>query len=347
MADRLKEPGTVALSIVVLVFNEQESLTPLHSELTAVCNSMSRSYEILYVDDGSTDGSAAILDRCAEREPQVRVIHFRRNFGKASALSAAFERTRGEIVITLDADLQDDPAHIPELVQRIEQGADLVAGWKARRRDPLSKTIPSRVFNLMVRRITGVSLHDVNCGLKAYTRACINELQIYGGFYRFLPVLAAHRGFCVEELVVQHRPRRFGVSKYRASRYFQGLADLLTLVLMTRYRTSPLYLFGKPGVALGLAGFAILSYLTLLWCLGQAIGQRPLLSLGVLLFITGSLFLAIGLIGELIVHTTMINHDVYSIRSETDSHLRRPELAAMPQTHAAESPPQRVRTLPQ
>ncbi len=270
------------------------------------------------MDDGSTDGSVERLRELAARDPHVHLVLFRKNFGKSPALNAGFERVRGRIVLTLDADLQDDPAMIPQFVERIEAGADLVSGWKQRRHDPLGKTVPSKVFNAVVRRVSGVPLRDFNCGFKAYRIECIRELSVYGGFHRFLPVLAGERGFRIEELVVQHRPRerQHGVSKFGIGRFFDGVLDLLTVLLVTRYRTRPLHFFGIPGGLLVSFGLTLLLYLSVLWLVGEPIGTRPLLTLGVLSTVTGFQFLAMGLVAELLVRTTITSREVFSIRDE-------------------------------
>jgi glycosyltransferase involved in cell wall biosynthesis len=305
------------LSVLVPVYNEAESLEVLYGEITAACSAISgvRRYEIVFVDDGSTDESSKLLDGFVDRDSHVVVIHFRRNFGKSPALAAGFAHVRGEIVITLDADLQDDPAMIPTFVERIRAGADLVSGWKQQRHDPLNKTIPSRVFNWILSRMSGVELRDFNCGFKAYRAECVNELRVYGGFHRFLPVFAHDRGFRVEELVVQHRPRRFGHSKFGSRRFLEGLLDLPTVLLVTRYRTKPLHFFGIPGALVALTGTGILSYLTVLWFLGHPVGTRPLLTLGVLLTLTGIQIACVGLVAEVIVRTTLGSGDVFTIRS--------------------------------
>ncbi len=308
------------ISVVVPVFDEVESLEELYQGITAACTRLDRGHEIMFVNDGSRDGSDRKLDELAERDACVQVIHFRRNFGKSPALAAAFERVRGEIVLTLDADLQDDPAMIPDFVERIDAGADLVSGWKKRRHDPLGKTAPSKVFNWMVRKLSGIELKDFNCGFKAYRIECIRELSVYGGFHRFLPVLAGSKGFRIEQLVVNHRARKHGVSKFGVKRFFDGILDLMTVLLVTKYRTRPLHFFGIPGMLLGGFGVGLLAYLTALWFLGQAIGTRPLLTLGVLLTITGLQFLCFGLLGELLVRTTVAPREIYSIR---EPHERR------------------------
>jgi hypothetical protein len=299
------------------VYNELVSLAVLCSVLSSACAAAPGvgSYELGGVYVGGTDGSDDALDALADQDRRVAVVHLRRNFGKSPALAAGFERVRGDIVITLDADLQDDPAMIPEFVRRIHAGADLVSGWKQRRHDPLDKTLPSRLFNWVVSRITNVKLHDFNCGFKAYRAECVHELRVYGGFHRFLPIFAQDRGFRVEELVVQHRARRFGHSKYGARRFMEGLLDLPTVLLVTRYRTKPLHFFGIPGALLMGTGVAILSYLTVLWCMGHAVGTRPLLSLGVLLTITGFQVVCVGLVAEVVVRTTVGSGDVYAVRN--------------------------------
>ncbi len=311
--DTVQAP-TLGLTIVVPVYNEVGSIPELHRQLTAGCCACQRSYEIIVIDDGSDDGSDDLLDELAVADPALVILHFRRNFGKSPALAAGFTHARGEIVITLDGDLQDDPALIPDFVAKIDAGADLVSGYKQRRHDPLGKTLPSKFFNSVVRWVSGIPLRDFNCGFKAYRAECVQELSVYGGFHRFLPVLAGARGFRIEELVVNHRPRQHGTSKYGLRRLIDGFLDLLTVLLVTRFRTRPLHFFSLPAALLGLPGFAILCYLSVLWALGEAIGTRPLLTLGVLLVITSVQLLGLGLLGELLVRTTVQASEVYSIR---------------------------------
>jgi hypothetical protein len=231
-------------------------------------------------------------------------------------------------VLTLDADLQDDPAMIPEFVERIEAGADLVSGWKKRRHDPFGKTAPSKVFNWVVRQVSGVQLMDFNCGFKAYRIECIRELAVYGGFHRFLPVLAGWKGFVVEQLVVQHRARQHGVSKFGVGRFFDGFLDLMTVLMVTRYRTRPLHLFGILGATTGALGVLLLVYLSVLWFMGEPIGSRPLLTLGVLLTIAAIQLIGVGLVSELLVRTTITPHEVFSIKSTRgfDEDVRAPEI---------------------
>ncbi len=303
-----------ALTCVVPVYNEVGSIPELHSQLTAGCLACDRSYELIVIDDGSDDGSAELLDELEAADPHLIVLHFRRNFGKSPALAAGFTRARGEIVITLDGDLQDDPALIPAFVAKIDAGADLVSGYKQRRHDPLGKTLPSKFFNAVVRRVSGIPLRDFNCGFKAYRAECVREISVYGGFHRFLPVLAGNRGFRIEELVVNHRARKHGTSKYGLRRLVDGFLDLLTVLLVTRFRTRPLHFFSLPAALLGIPGFLILAYLSVIWALGEPIGTRPLLTLGVLLVITGVQLLGLGLLGELLVRTTVQPSEIYSIR---------------------------------
>lgn len=317
--DAARDPTGPYISILIPIFDELESIPEMYAQVTEACTKIGRPYEILYVDDGSRDGTSAALDELVARDPRVRVVHFRRNFGKSSALAAGFERVRGDIVLTLDADLQDDPAMIDDFVRRIEAGADLVSGWKQRRHDPLDKTLPSKLFNAVVSRLSGVKLNDFNCGYKAYRIDCVRELSVYGGFHRFLPVLAHGRGFRVEELIVNHRARKHGKSKYGVKRVFDGFMDLLTVLLVTRYRTRPLHFFGIPGVILGVLGVLILVYLSVIKLFGASIGERPLLILGVLLTIVAGQFIGLGLLGELLVRTTIRAAEIFSIREEREA----------------------------
>jgi dolichol-phosphate mannosyltransferase len=230
----------------------------------------------------------------------VRVVRLRRNFGKAAALAAGFGQAQGETVVTIDADLQDDPAEIPRLLVKLDEGFDLVSGWKSRRRDPLRRRILSRVFNWVTGRVSGLRLHDMNCGLKAYRAEVVRGMPLYGELHRFIPVLAQYRGFRVAELPVNHRAREHGRSRYGIERYVRGFLDLLTVSFIGRYRHRPLHLFGGLGLILGVIGFAILIYLTVVKALGHSIGERPLLTLGVLLVVVGLQFFSLGLISEML-----------------------------------------------
>src|SRR5207302_9611538 len=241
-------------------------------------------------------GSFAALTRLHNLHDNVRVVRLRRNFGKAAALAAGFANAEGDVVVTIDADLQDDPAEIPRLLAKLDEGFDLVSGWKMHRRDPLSRRMLSRIFNRVTSLFSGVRMHDLNCGLKAYRAEVVHGLRLYGELHRFIPVLAQYRGFRVAELPVNHRARERGRSRYGVERYIRGFLDLLTVSFIGRYQHRPLHLFGGLGLVLGLIGFAILIYLTVVKALGHAIGERPLLTLGVLLVVVGLQFFSLGLI---------------------------------------------------
>lgn len=304
------------ISIVVPFLDEEGSLEALHAKLTEVLAGVGRSYEIVFVDDGSRDRSSGIADALAERDPHVGVIHFRRNFGKAAALDAGFKRARGQIIFTMDADLQDDPAEIPHFLAKLDEGYDLVSGWKQKRRDPLGKTLPSKVFNLVVSQATGLKLKDFNCGFKAYRAEALDGLELYGDLHRYVPVLVHFRGFRVTQIAVVHHPRTTGVSKYGVERMIRGFFDFLTILLITRYRTRPLHLFGGVGLVLGSVGFAFLLYLTYLWTQHRGIGQRPLLLLGVLLVLVGIQLVSTGLLGEMISSVQVRDRPNYAVRKE-------------------------------
>jgi glycosyltransferase involved in cell wall biosynthesis len=288
------------LSVVVPVHNEERSVAFLYDELAAALEPLGLEWEAVFVDDGSTDGSFGALIRLHAGADNVRVVRLRRNFGKAAALVAGFDQTRGDTIVTLDGDLQDDPAEIPRLLAKLDEGFDLVTGWKRERRDPLTRRLLSRIFNAVTSRFSGVRLHDMNCGLKAYRAEVVRGLRIYGELHRFMPVLAHYRGYRIAELPVNHRPREHGRSRYGPERYLRGFLDLLTVSFIGRYRYRPLHLFGGLGLVLGLAGLAILVYLTVLKAGGHGIGERPLLTLGVLLVVVGLQFFSLGLISEMI-----------------------------------------------
>jgi dolichol-phosphate mannosyltransferase len=288
------------ISVVVPVHDEERSVALLYDELRSALEPLETPWEAIFVDDGSTDGTFAALTRLHSRNENVRVIRLRRNFGKAAALVAGFDQAQGETVITIDGDLQDDPAEIPRLLAKLDEGFDLVSGWKANRRDPLTRRIPSRLFNSVTSRFSGVRLHDMNCGLKAYRAEVVHGLRLYGELHRFIPVLAHYRGFRIAELPVNHRAREHGRSRYGLERYLRGFLDLLTVSFMGRYRHRPLHLFGGLGLALTTIGIGILIYLSVDKALGHAIGGRPLLTLGVLLVVVGMQFFSLGLISEMI-----------------------------------------------
>ncbi|MDZ7372989.1 MAG: glycosyltransferase family 2 protein [candidate division KSB1 bacterium] len=291
----------VDLSILVPLLNEEESLRELHREITEALTPMGLSYEIVFVDDGSTDGSWEVLRQIASEDSHVRAFRFRRNFGKSAALACGFRQARGRYVVTMDADLQDDPAEIPRLMARLQEGWDLVNGWKRKRRDPWTRRVSSRLFNWAASCVAGLRLHDFNCGLKAYRREVIEALPVYGELHRFLPALAHWQGFRVTEQEVQHRPRRYGRSKYGLGRAKRGFFDLITVLFLTRYGKRPLHFFGVPGLLSVLAGAGLLAYLAYQRLFASVyLSNRPLLFLGLLLVIVGIQFVSIGLIGEMI-----------------------------------------------
>ena len=288
------------ISVVVPLLNEEHSLEALYREIATALDSKSEPWEVVFVDDGSTDGSLAVLDRLHAEMTNVVVVHLRRNFGKAAALQAGFLEARGDLIVTIDADLQDDPAEIPHLLAKLDEGFDLVSGWKTRRNDPVTRRVFSRVFNWLAAIVSGVRLHDVNCGLKAYRAEVLQGMRLYGELHRFIPILASYRGYRIAEIPVNHRPRQHGRSRYGPERYLRGLFDLLSVTFMGRYRYRPLHLFGGLGVLMGAVGFVILVYLSMLKLWGEGIGTRPLLTLGVLLVVVGIQLVSLGLISELV-----------------------------------------------
>jgi glycosyltransferase involved in cell wall biosynthesis len=288
------------ISVVVPVHDEERSVALLYEELEAALEPGREPWEAVFVDDGSTDGTFAALTRLHARTPNTRVVRLRRNFGKSTALAAGFAQAEGETIVTIDGDLQDDPAEIPQLLAKLEEGFDLVSGWKTRRRDPSRRRILSRIFNSVTGRVSGLRLHDMNCGLKAYRAEVVRGLALYGELHRFIPVLAHYRGFRIAELPVNHRPRTHGRSRYGMERYLRGFLDLLTVTFMGRYRHRPLHLFGGLGLVLGFVGTVILIYLTVVKATGEAIGHRPLLTLGVLLVVVGLQFFSLGLLSEMV-----------------------------------------------
>lgn len=293
-----------SLSVVIPVYNEHESLLPLWDELRAVLDGIGIPSDVVFVDDGSTDGSRGVLEELAA-DPRVTVIEQRRNFGKGAALMAGFRHASGDAVVTMDADLQDDPAEIPGMIADLEAGADLVSGWKETRRDPLSKRLPSKLFNAVTAKISGVKLHDQNCGLKAYRAAVVRNLSISGELYRYIPVMAAADGFVIKERSVNHRERRFGRSKFGFERYVRGLLDLLTIMFIGRFRWRPMHLFGGLGLVSTVLGTVTCLYLLVEKLLGHAIGDRPLLQLGVLLVVVGVQLFTFGLVSEMIQRNHM------------------------------------------
>ncbi len=289
------------LSFVIPVLNEEESIAQLYREI--IQNLGEHRHEIIFIDDGSTDDSFKQMWALASEDESVKLIRFRRNFGKAAALQKGFELARGEVVFTMDADLQDDPVEIPAFLAKLDEGFDMVSGWKKKRRDPWHKRIPSRIFNSVTAATFRLSLKDYNCGFKAYRKELVKELSLYGEMHRYIPALAHSLGFSVGEIPIRHRARQFGKSKYGMERYLRGFFDLLTVKMVTQYIKSPLYLFGRIGLLSTVVGTAITVYLAVLKIFyGVALSNRPLLFLGILLILGGLQFVSLGLISELIIN---------------------------------------------
>lgn len=313
------------LSILVPILNEAESLRELHREITAAGEGNGLDYELIFIDDGSRDASWAVIEELSREDRRVSGVRFRRNFGKAAALTAGMRAASGRLLMMMDADLQDDPAEIPRFLAKYEEGFEVVNGWKAQRLDPWHKVYPSRVFNWMVGALTGLRLHDHNCGLKLFTKDVADEIRIYGELHRFIAVLAHARGFRVAELPVRHRPRRHGSSKYGVRRFLRGLLDLLTVTFLTGYGQRPQHLLGGIGIGLLGLGLAGLGYLTVLWLLmnvfhvlpATPIGGRPLLAYSVAAVLLGGQALSLGLLAELIVAYTGRDRDTYSVAERT------------------------------
>lgn len=291
------------VSIVVPVMNEAETIAALADRILEASAASDRFVlaEIRFVDDGSTDATWAAILEAARRDAHVEGVRLRRNFGKATALQIGVADASGDIIVTMDGDLQDDPAELPRFVEAIQSGLDVVSGWKRNRQDPLGKTLPSKVFNWITARASGIALNDFNCGYKAYRREVFDSVHLYGELHRFVPVLAHAYGFRIGEIEVHHHPRRFGHSKYGARRFLRGLLDLFTVFTVTRYARKPGHFFGAGGLALGALGVAILAWLSIEWLSGEAIGRRPLLQLGGLLVLVGVQLMMFGLLAELLI----------------------------------------------
>ncbi len=304
------------LSFVIPFLNEAATLGELYARIAAAAGPVlgpGEGFEVVFVDDGSTDDSVRAVEALVAEHPEVSLVELQGNFGKSAALAAGFAVARGEVVFTLDADLQDDPKEIPRFLAELDRGHDLVSGFKRTRHDPWHKVFPSRIFNWMVRTSTGIRLHDVNCGFKAYRRRVLENVRVYGELHRFVPVLAHWRRFKVGEIEVEHHARMHGVSKFGGGRFFRGLMDLMTVTFLLRYERRPLHFFGALGAVCLALGVALGAYLTGIWVMGESIGQRPLLSLSVLLMVIGMQILVTGLIAELVVHLAR-NERPYVVR---------------------------------
>ena len=310
------------LSIVVPVYNEEDNIASLYEQLTAVLEPLDRSYEVICVEDGSSDRSFELLTGLAERDPRIKVIQFRRNFGQTAGFSAGFDYALGDVVITIDADLQNDPAGIPLLLSKVEEGYDVVSGWRANRQDPyITRRLPSMIANWLITKTTGVEVHDRGCSLRAHKREVVKQMRLYGELHRFIPDMASWVGVTMTEVPVNHRPRQFGKSKYGLSRTFRVILDLITVRFLLSYSTRPIHIFGSLGLLSFLLGMGVGFYLSVLKLVtGQDIGNRPLLMLAVLLMLVGVQMVAMGLLGELIVRTYHESQDkpIYTVRQIID-----------------------------
>jgi len=303
----------VEITALIPVYNEAENLAPLLEKLTADLRALGKTYEILVVDDGSTDATLPTLRELHRRLPHLRAIVFRRNYGKSAALSMGFGAARGRYVVTLDGDLQDDSAEIGGLIAKLEEGYDLVSGWKQKRKDPVSKTVPSKLFNAVTSSMTGVKLHDMNCGLKAYRSEVVKTIRLRGELHRFIPVLAHWNGFRVGEMRTVHHPRLHGKTKFGPARFLNGFLDLLAVMFLNTSSRRPLHLFGRIGVFFALVGAAIMIGFSWRWVLGEGLRLRPALLFGAVLIILGIQFISMGFLGELIASTRTHEPD-YAIR---------------------------------
>jgi glycosyltransferase involved in cell wall biosynthesis len=301
--------------VLVPVLDEEGTVEELCRQVAEVIDGLGRTFEIVFVDDGSRDATPERIRAAHRHDGRVKLVRLRRNFGKAAALTAGLDHSRGRIVVTMDGDLQDDPGEIPRFLEALEAEAlDLVSGWKRRRRDRPVKRYTSKLFNWATRTLAKVDLHDFNCGFKAYRREVLEQVAIYGELHRYIPVLASRKGFRVGEIQVHHMPRRHGVSKYGWDRFYKGLLDLITVLFITRYTPRPLHLFGLVGLAFLAAGFGINLYLAILWLGGEPLSRRPLLFLGVLLMVMGVQVLTTGLLAEMIAYSDFRRRDSYSVK---------------------------------
>ncbi len=299
-----------SISIVIPVLNELESLPELIEQLKKATGQY-ETREFIFIDDGCTDGSAEYLQKIATGHSEIMLIRFHRNYGKSAALAEGFKHANGDFIVTMDADLQDDPAEIANLQAKIDSGFDLVSGWKKERHDPLSKTLPSKIWNRLTRIITGVKIHDFNCGLKMYRKSVVKTLDIYGGRHRYIPALAGQKKFKVGEIIVHHRPRLYGKTKYGGKRGFHGIFDLITIMFLSKYTQQPLHLFGAIGLLSSLVGIGTEVYVLLLkYVFGESFQRHmALLVMGVMLIVIGIQFISMGLLGEMIAQTTQSRED--------------------------------------
>lgn len=293
------------LSIIIPLLDEEESIKPLVSAIHKSLLNKRIQYEIIFVDDGSKDNSLKIIKELNTQNKNIKYLSFQKNYGKSAALQVGFKNATGQAIITMDADLQDDPAEILNLLKKLDEGFDLVSGWKKKRQDPFIKKISSRFFNFITRILTGIKIHDFNCGLKAYRSDVVKNIKVYGELHRYVPVLARWQGYKITEIVVKHHPRRYGKTKFGISRFFKGFIDLITVLFATRYIKRPMHFFGFLGAFAFFIGIIVNGYLTYQWIIGIPLSNRPMLFLGILLIIVGVQFFSIGLLGEMLVHNSM------------------------------------------
>ncbi len=292
------------LSIVIPLYNEEESLNPLTNEIRKALKSIDISFEVILVDDGSSDKSLNIIKDICKQDRRFKYVSFRKNYGKSAALNIGFKQVSGDVVVTMDADLQDDPNEIANLIKKLGEGFDLVSGWKKKRHDPFIKKQSSKFFNFVTRVMSGIKIHDFNCGLKAYRREVTDNLKVYGELHRYLPVLADWEGFSVAEIPVVHHPRRYGKTKFGISRFFKGFVDLITVIFSTRYIKRPMHFFGFFGALSFIIGLIVNGYLTYDWIMGKPLSNRPMLFLGMLLIIVGVQLFSVGLLGEMLARSS-------------------------------------------
>jgi len=305
------------ISIVVPLYNEEESLNLLAAEIKKGVKPLQSDFEVIFVDDGSTDNSLKVVKDICRADKKFKYISFQKNFGKAAALQIGFNNATGDVVITMDADLQDDPNEIPNLLKKLGEGYDLVSGWKKKRYDPFIKKHTSKIYNYVTRVFSGIKIHDMNCGLKAYRKSVVENIKVYGELHRFIPVLAKWQGFTIAEVPVKHQQRLYGKTKYGISRFFKGFVDLVTVIFVTRYVKRPMHLFGFLGAFSFLCGFIVNGYLTYLWGIKhEPLSNRPMLFLGMLLIIVGVQFFSVGLLGELMVHNSQDDKE-YTIKDKS------------------------------
>lgn len=304
------------ISIIIPLYNEEESVIPLSHDIRKAISRLNTDYEVIMIDDGSIDSSLLKLKEITKTDKRFRYFSFRKNYGKSAALQIGFKAATGDVVVTMDADLQDDPHEIHNLLKKLDEGYDLCSGWKKKRQDPFIKKMSSKFFNFVTRVISGIKIHDFNCGLKAYRKEVVENVKVYGELHRYIPVLAKWQGYTITEIPVMHHPRRYGKTKFGISRFFKGFIDLITVIFVTRYIKRPMHFFGFLGALSFLAGIIVLGYLTVLWIQGIPLSNRPMIFLGMLLIIVGVQLFAVGLLGEVIVHNSMDDRE-YVIKDKS------------------------------